>query len=93
MIRFDKRKDCDFVVLNLTDPQLLTPEWEKEHIGYRALTYTVTKLVGETKPDLIYEAAFNKDCNPEEISFEDSTRGVCWNDGYKNSFGVNLEEI
>ena len=53
MITLTKKKDRDFTVLNLTDPQLLTHEWEREHVGYKVLTYTVNKLISEIKPDLI----------------------------------------
>lgn len=241
MITLTKKKDTDFTVLNLTDPQLLTHEWEKEHVGYKVLTYTINKLINEINPDLItvsgdisaaeypeaytnfakfidafdipwavvwgnhdnqggaeiiqkyvdeyrtyknfvyqegpkelgngnyviaieqdgkivhgiimmdthdrefekndkgedvwywgklypeqlpwyegavkdlqskgcnettiishipiyayrtaYQAAWNKDYNPEDVDFEMSKTGVCWNEGYKNSFGVNLEGI
>ncbi len=40
-----------------------------------------------------YDAAWNKEYNPEEVTFEMSKTGVCWNEGYKNSFGINLEGI
>lgn len=241
MITLSKKKGRDFTVLNLTDPQLVTHEWEKEHVGRKVLTYTVNKLVNEIKPDLItvsgdisaaeypeaytnfakmidaydipwavawgnhdnqggekpiqkyvdeyktyknfvyeegpkrlgngnyvigieedgkflhgiimmdthdrvfekndkgedvwywgklypeqlpwyegvvkelqskscnettiishipiyayrkaYDAAWNKEYNPEDVSFEMSKTGVCWNEGYKDSFGVNLEGI
>ena len=241
MIILKKQKNIDFKILNLTDPQLITPEWDENHIGRRVLVHTVTKLVSEIKPDLItvsgdisaaeypeaytnfanlvdafdipwtvawgnhdnqggaepiqkyvdeyktyknfiyeegsknlgngnfviaveedgkilhgiimmdthdrvyekgengedawywgklyeeqllwyegvvtdlqnmgcnettiishipiyayreaYEAAWNKEYAPENVSFEDSFKGDCWNDGYKNSFGLNLEGI
>lgn len=53
MITLSKSKEKDFVILNLTDPQLLTSEWEETHIGRKILVYTVNKLVDEVKPDLI----------------------------------------
>ena len=241
MITLKKQKGRDFLVLNLTDPQLVTPEWDENHVGRKILIHTVTRLVSEIKPDLItvsgdisaaeypeaytnfaklidsfdtpwtvawgnhdnqggaeiiqkyadeyktyknfiyeegpenlgngnfviaveedgkflhgiimmdthdrvhekndkgedvwywgrlyeeqlvwyeeavkelcrlgcnqttiishipiyayrkaYEAAWNKDFNPENVDFEMSKTGVCWNEGYKNSFGVNLEGI
>lgn len=241
MITLNKKKNIDFKILNLTDPQLVTPEWAEGHIGRKVLTYTVNKLINEIKPDLItvsgdisaaeyseaytnfanmidaydvpwtvawgnhdnqcggetiqkyvdeyktyknfvyeegpkelgngnfviaveedgkilhgiimmdthdrvcekndkgedvwywaklwpeqlswyegvvkelqadgcnettiishipiyayrtaYDAAWNKDYNPKEVTFEMSKTGVCWNEGYKNSFGVNLEGI
>ena len=40
-----------------------------------------------------YEEAWNKEYTPEDVSFEMSKTGICWNEGYKNSFGVNLEGI
>jgi len=52
MITLDKTKDV-FTVLNLTDPQLVTHEWDEGHIGGKILKYTVNKLVNEVKPDLI----------------------------------------
>ena len=58
MITLTKKKNTDFKVLNLTDPQLLTHEWEKEHIGYKILTYTVNNLINEVKPDLITVSAW-----------------------------------
>ena len=241
MITMKKQKNKDFKVLNFTDPQLVTPEWAEGHIGRKVLEYTVSKLVNETKPDLItvsgdisaaeftdaythfanmidafntpwtvawgnhdnqggaefidkyvalyktyknfvyeegprnlgngnfviaveedgkilhgvimmdthdrvcekndkgedvwywgklypeqltwyegvvtdlkekgcsettiishipiyayrtaYEAAWNKDYKPEEVTYEMSKTGVCWNEGYKNSYGINLEGI
>ncbi len=241
MIRINKEKNKDFVILNLTDPQLETEEWEEGHINRKILEYTVSKLINETHPDLItvsgdissaashkaytnfagminaynipwavvwgnhdnqggtepirkyveeyktysnfvyeegpkelgngnyvieicedgktvhavimmdshdridfinekgeeakdwaklipeqlvwyekaildlkekgcnestvishipvyayrtaYEKAFNKSYNPEELTFEESTQGVCWNEGYKSSYGLNFEGI
>ena len=53
MITFKKQKNTDFKILNLTDPQLVTPEWAEDHIGRKVLVYTVNKLINEIKPDLI----------------------------------------
>ena len=53
MITLKKQKNIDFKVLNLTDPQLVTPEWDENHIGRKVLVHTVNKLISEIKPDLI----------------------------------------
>lgn len=50
---FQKNPDKDFVVLNLTDPQLGNPEWEEGQVNRRILEYTITELVERIKPDLI----------------------------------------
>lgn len=48
-----KRHGHDFVVLNLTDPQLNNSEWEKGHKNREILEYTITELVQRVNPDLI----------------------------------------
>ena len=48
-----KNPDKDFVILNLTDPQLGDPEWEDGHQNRKILEYTVEQLVERIKPDLI----------------------------------------
>lgn len=53
MLTIKKQKDKDFVVLNLTDTQLLTNEWEEKTQSYEILTRTVDTLVERTSPDLI----------------------------------------
>lgn len=53
MLILKKEPDRDFIVLNLSDPQLGDAEWEEGHIGRRILTHTVTELVNRVKPDLI----------------------------------------
>ena len=53
MLTLKKELDRDFIVLNLSDPQLGDAEWEEGHIGRTLLTYTVTELVNRVKPDLI----------------------------------------
>lgn len=53
MITLKKQKNADFKILNLTDPQLVTPEWDENHVGRKVLVHTVTKLISEIKPDLI----------------------------------------
>lgn len=35
-----------------------------------------------------FEAAFNFDYVPREITVEESYKGDCWNEGYKDSFGI-----
>ena len=53
MITLQKKKDKDFVVLNLTDPQLGNSEWEEGHQNRQILEYTVRELVSRVSPDLI----------------------------------------
>ena len=53
MITLQKDPDKDFVILNLTDTQLGTDEWEVGHINRNILVRTVTELVKRVKPDLI----------------------------------------
>ena len=43
----------DFIILNLTDPQLGDPEWEEGHLNRAILEYTVTQLIQRVQPDLI----------------------------------------
>lgn len=53
MITLTKNPDKDFIILNLTDPQLGDPEWAEGHINRQILEYTVQALIEKTKPDLI----------------------------------------
>lgn len=53
MINLQKKADKDFVILNLTDPQLSTEEWAEGHVNRSVLEYTVKELVKRTQPDLI----------------------------------------
>ena len=53
MITLKKNPDKDFIILNLTDPQLGDPEWEKGHIHRQILEYTIRALIERTNPDLI----------------------------------------
>jgi len=48
-----KAKDRDFIVLNLSDPQLSNQEWQEGRAEGRNLTKTVTCLINKVKPDLI----------------------------------------
>ena len=48
-----KSRDRDFVVLNLTDPQLNDEEWNPDHKNRKILEYTITELIRRVKPDLI----------------------------------------
>jgi len=50
---FQKPADRDFVVLNLSDPQMTGPEWEDNHPYGSVLTYTITQLIERSHPDLI----------------------------------------
>lgn len=53
MIKLQKTKGKDFIVLNLSDPQLANHEWREGRIERRILTQTVDTLVSRVKPDLI----------------------------------------
>ncbi len=54
MIVLEKKSTADFVILNLTDPQLSDEEWTGDDTTNRSiLTSTVTELVQRVKPDLI----------------------------------------
>ncbi|MBO5408187.1 MAG: metallophosphoesterase [Clostridia bacterium] len=53
MITVSKQKSKDFTILNLSDPHLITNEWEDGHIGKISLVSTVNTLMNEVKPDLI----------------------------------------
>ena len=48
-----KSPDKDFIVLNITDPQLSTEEWADGHLHRKILEKTVTELIERVKPDLI----------------------------------------
>lgn len=50
---FQKQKGKDFIILNLTDPQLGDPEWAEGHPDRKILEYTISELVERAKPDLI----------------------------------------
>lgn len=53
MIVLKKQPNKDFIILNITDPQLGDPEWAEGHIDRKILEYTLTELIKKTKPDLI----------------------------------------
>lgn len=53
MKRLIKDQNKDFVILNLSDPQLSNGEWAEGHKARRILEHTVTELVQRVKPDLI----------------------------------------
>ena len=53
MFTLNKTKDKDFIVLNLSDPQLGNGEWDEGHQNRRILTETVKILVDRVHPDLI----------------------------------------
>ncbi|MCQ2771243.1 MAG: metallophosphoesterase, partial [Clostridia bacterium] len=48
-----KNNKKEFVVLNLTDPQLSFSDWDDEHTGGKIVKYTIAELVKRVKPDLI----------------------------------------
>jgi len=53
MITLQKKPGKDFRILNLTDPQLGTSEWEEGHKNRKILVQTITELVKKVDPDLI----------------------------------------
>lgn len=53
MITLQKDPSRDFVVLNLTDPQLSDAEWAPDHPHYKILSYTLDALMARVKPDLV----------------------------------------
>lgn len=53
MITINKTPGKDFVILNLTDPQLNPPEWAPEYSARKILEYTLNELISRVKPDLI----------------------------------------
>ena len=48
-----KVKNKDFIVLNLSDPQMCDNEWEDGHPYRSILEYTIDKLIQDYQPDLI----------------------------------------
>ena len=50
---FQKPKDRDFIILNLSDPQMNNFEWEDTHPYAPILKYTIDQLIQHNKPDLI----------------------------------------
>lgn len=53
MFTLQKKKNKDFLVLNLSDPQMGDSEWDVNHRNYKILTETVKTLVDRVHPDLI----------------------------------------
>ncbi len=53
MISLKKETGKDFIILNLTDPQLSDEEWAEGHKNGKILVKTVTELIRRVKPDLI----------------------------------------
>lgn len=49
----NKHPDKDFIILNLTDPQLSDQEWEVGHTNRKILEHTVNELIEQINPDLI----------------------------------------
>ena len=53
MLILKKQPERDFVLLNLSDPQLSDGEWAEEHPNHKIFDETVKTLVERIKPDLI----------------------------------------
>ncbi len=50
---FKKQAGKDFVILNITDPQLSAEEWATQTKHRKILEYTITQLIEKVQPDLI----------------------------------------
>ena len=66
MIVLQKKPNKDFVVLNLTDPQLGTPEWEEGHFIHLALPQTSTQQRQQRRKNSILQ-----DLHPPPILSQD----------------------
>jgi len=53
MFYLEKSPDKDFMILNLTDPQLGLSEWAQDQKHRAILVYTVQQLMEKVKPDLV----------------------------------------
>ena len=53
MVILKKQAQKDFIILNISDPQLGASEWEEGHSNRVILERTVTELIQRTNPDLI----------------------------------------
>lgn len=53
MITLQKKPGKDFVILNLTDPQMNNAEWAEGHPHRKTIEHTLAELVRRTAPDLI----------------------------------------
>ena len=53
MKKFVKKSGKDFVILNLSDPQLDKIDWYEDAVGHKILRYTVDELIKRVHPDLI----------------------------------------
>ena len=53
MFHLSKTPGKDFVILNLTDPQLSIEEWAPDHVRGNILRHTVKTLIDRVHPDLI----------------------------------------
>ncbi len=53
MLTIQKQPGKDFLILNLSDPQLNDAEWAPEHKSRAILQYTMRTLIESEKPDLI----------------------------------------
>jgi len=53
MISLQKSPDRDFILLNLSDPQLSDTEWHPDHNNWKILTHTVRTVTERVHPDLI----------------------------------------
>ena len=86
MLTIQKTSGKDFVILNLTDPQMNNAEWAPGHSAYKILKYTTEQLIEKVRPDLITVSG--------DISW-----GADHYDSYRNfaefmeSFGVPLAPV
>ena len=48
-----KDKNEDFIIMNISDPQLISAQWNENSSAYKSLKFTVDELVKKLEPDLI----------------------------------------
>ena len=81
------------------DTQWMNPRVSKHQVKWFSEQIEMLKELGCTDSTLFvhvpihiymhaFKAAFNPDFVPREVSVEESYTGSCWNEGYKDSFGV-----
>lgn len=92
---FDENGEEHFLCYDkLTDKQL---DWYREQIAALKEKGCDKSAVFLHIPiyayNLAWKAAIRSDIDPKAVTLEESYNGDCWNDGYKDSFGVGYEGI
>lgn len=81
------------------DTEWMNPRVSKKQVNWFEKQLVMLKELGCNDTSLFthvpihiykkaFETAFNFDYDPKEVTIEDSYKGDCWNEGYKDSFGV-----